>query len=228
MSGLVDLVVMSLEWLYGVTVNLGIPSYALAIVMLTVIIKVLLYPLTYKQMKSMKIIQQLQPKLKDLEKKYKNDPKKKQEAMLELYKEHGANPLSGCLPMLVQLPILFALFRALNTFHPAVPEHYNLFWIANLGQPDPTLALPILVGASTFAQQWITSPNPTDQTQKVLLYFMPILFGWMSQNFPAGLAFYWIIFSVVGTIQQLFINKGIKPVPVKEEAAGNEDNRKNR
>ncbi|MGI6685416.1 MAG: YidC/Oxa1 family membrane protein insertase [Bacillota bacterium] len=217
MGTLVGFVTNSLEWLYQVTLQIGIPSYALAIVLLTVIIKILLYPLTYKQMKSMKVMQELQPKIKDLDKKYKNDPQKKQQAIMELYKEHGANPMSGCLPLLIQFPILIALFRGLQTFQPSNIDHYNFLWISDLSKADPSgIILPVLVGLSTFLQQYITSPNASDSTQKTLLYVMPILFGFMTRSFPAGLAFYWIVFSVVGTIQQLIINKGIKPQPVKE------------
>lgn len=219
MSSLVNIVINLIEWLYNITAQMGIPNYAIAIAILTVLIKVALYPLTYKQMKSMKVMQQLQPQIKELDKKYKNDPQKKQQAMMELYKEHGANPLSGCLPLLLQMPILFALFRALQDFVPTHPEHYNFFWISDLSKPDPTIIMPLIVGLTTFAQQYVTSPNSNDQTQKTMLYMMPIIFGFMSKNFPAGLAFYWIMFSVVGTIQQLFINKGIKPVVSKEDAS---------
>lgn len=218
MTSLVNFVMISLEYLYQLTVQFNIPSYALAIVILTVIIKVVLYPLTYKQMKSMRAMQELQPKIKELEKKYK-DPKKKQEAMMELYKKHGANPMAGCLPLLIQFPILIALFRGLQTFVPSSPEHYNFFWISDLSQADPTgIVLPFLVGFTTFAQQYITSPNANDTTQKTMLYAMPIIFGFMSRSFPAGLAFYWVIFSVVGTLQQIFINRGIKPAAIKDGA----------
>jgi len=214
---LIGFVTNSLEWLYQVTVQIGIPSYALAIVLLTVIIKILLYPLTYKQMQSMKVMQELQPKIKELDKKYKNDPKKKQEAMMELYKKHGANPMSGCLPLLIQFPILIALFRGLQTFQPSNMEHYNFLWITDLSKADPTgIILPVLVGLATFGQQYVTSPNANDPTQKTMLYAMPILFGFMTRSFPAGLALYWIVFSVVGALQQIYINKGIKPAPVKE------------
>lgn len=217
MGTLVKFVTDSLEWLYQLTIQVGIPSYALAIVLLTVIIKILLYPLTYKQMKSMKAMQELQPKIKELDKKYKNDPKKKQEAMMEMYKAHGANPMAGCLPLLIQFPILIALFRGLQTFQPSSLEHYNFMWISDLGKADPTgFVLPVLVGLTTFLQQYITSPNANDPTQKTMLYAMPVLFGWMTRSFPAGLALYWIAFSVVGTLQQIYINKGIKPAPAKE------------
>lgn len=219
MSSLVNFVMSSLEWLFRLTEKIGFPSYAVAIVLLTIIIKVVLYPLTYKQMKSMKVMQELQPKVKELDKKYKNDPKKKQEAMMEIYKEHGANPMSGCLPLLIQFPILIALFRGLQKFQPSEPAYYTLFGLLNLSKPDPTgIILPVLVGLTTFAQQYVTSPNTNDSTQRMMLYAMPVLFGWMTRNFPSGLALYWIVFSIVGTVQQIYINKGIKPVAIKEGA----------
>jgi YidC/Oxa1 family membrane protein insertase len=210
---------ISLESVYQLTVKLNVPSYALAIFILTIIIKVILYPLTYKQMKSMRAMQELQPKVKELDKKYKNNPQKKQEAMMELYKEHGANPLSGCLPLLIQFPILIALFRGLQEFVPSNPEHYNFLWITDLSQVDPTgIILPVLVGLSTFAQQYVTSPNANDTTQRTMLYAMPLIIGWMTRSFPAGLALYWVVFSVVGTLQQLYINRGIKPAAIKDGA----------
>ncbi|MGI6066320.1 MAG: YidC/Oxa1 family membrane protein insertase [Bacillota bacterium] len=219
MSSLINFVMISLESVYQLTVKLNVPSYALAIFILTIIIKVILYPLTYKQMKSMRAMQELQPKVKELDKKYKNNPQKKQEAMMELYKEHGANPLSGCLPLLIQFPILIALFRGLQEFVPSNPEHYNFLWITDLSQVDPTgIILPVLVGLSTFAQQYVTSPNANDTTQRTMLYAMPLIIGWMTRSFPAGLALYWVVFSVVGTLQQLYINRGIKPAAIKDGA----------
>ena len=214
---LIQFVGSSLEWLYQLTEQIGIPSYALAIIILTIILKIILYPLTHKQMKSMKVMQEIQPKIMELDKKYKNDPQKKQEAMMKIYKEHGVNPMAGCLPLLIQFPILIALFRGLQTFQPSNPEHYNFFWISDLSKADPTgIVLPVLVGLATFAQQYVSSPNASVSTQKTLLYAMPILFGFMTRSFPAGLALYWIAFSVLGALQQMYINKGIRPAPVKE------------
>lgn len=217
MSSLVNFVMSSLEWLFQLTVKFGFPSYTLAIILLTIIIKLILYPLTFKQMKSMRMMQELQPKIKELDKKYKDDPKKKQEAMMDIYKEHGANPMSGCLPLLIQFPILIALFRGLQQFQPSDKEFYTLLGLINLSKPDPTgLVLPVLVGLTTFLQQYITSPNATDSTQRMMLYAMPVLFGWMTRNFPSGLALYWIVFSVAGTVQQIYINKSIKSVNLKD------------
>lgn len=205
-QGLKDLLIIALEKLYTFTVVLGMPSYALAIILFTVILKIVLYPLTAKQMHSTRKMQRLQPKIEELKKKYKNDPQKQQAEMMKLYKESGVNTLGGCLPLLVQMPVLIALYRVLAVFHPLHPEHYTFFWIPDLSKPD-AIIMPLLVAGTTFLQQYLSMTNKKDQTQRIMLYVFPIMFGWMVRNFAAGLAVYWITYSVVGSIQQLFINK---------------------
>jgi len=206
-QGLKDLLALALEKLYSLTVVMGLPSYALAIILFTVILKLVLYPLTAKQMHSTRKMQRLQPKVDELKAKYKNDPQRQQSEMMKLYKESGVNTLGGCLPLLVQMPVLIALYRTLASFHPLHPEHYNFFWIADLSKPDIYIIFPVLVGVTTFLQQYLSMTNKKDQTQKMMLYIFPIMFGWMTRNFAAGLAVYWVTYSVVGSIQQLFINK---------------------
>ncbi|MEW8959731.1 MAG: YidC/Oxa1 family membrane protein insertase, partial [Moorella sp. (in: firmicutes)] len=204
------------------TKNIGIPNYGLAIILFTILVKVILYPLTYKQLRSMKKMQELQPKIQELQKKYKNNPQKAQQAMMELYQKEGVNPLGGCLPLLVQMPILFALFSALRVFfdpvhHPPYVElaHADFLWIKNLGQPDPII-LPVLVALGTYFQQKISMVGTSqDQTQKTMLIVMPLLIGWMSRNFSAGLSLYWVTFSLMGILEQWFIRR--QPRLVKEE-----------
>lgn len=205
-QGLKDLIILALEKLYILTGAIGLPSYALAIILFTVILKIVLYPLTAKQMHSTRKMQRLQPKIEELKKKYKNDPQKQQQEMMKLYKESGVNTLGGCLPLLVQMPILIALYRVLAVFHPLHPENYTFFWIPDLSKPD-AIIFPILVAVTTFLQQYLSMTNKKDQTQKIMLYIFPIMFAWMSRNFAAGLAIYWVTYSIVGSIQQLFINK---------------------
>jgi len=219
-ASLVDFISQSIQFFYIITRKIGIPNYGLAIILFTIVIKIILYPLTHKQMVAMRKMQEIQPKIKELQKKHKNDPQKSQQAMMELYRQHGANPFSGCWPLLIQMPILFALFRSLRTFfdpqkHPAFVnlDHANFFWLTNLGQPDPVI-LPVLVGITTFLQQKVTTTGQ-DQTQKTMLYVMPVFLAWVSRSFPAGLALYWIVFSIVGTIQQIYINK--QPAVAREE-----------
>ncbi|MBO8170002.1 MAG: membrane protein insertase YidC [Thermoanaerobacteraceae bacterium] len=221
-AALVDFISQVIQFFYIVTQKIGIPNYGLAIILFTIVVKIVLYPLTYKQMVAMRKMQELQPKIKEIQKKYKNDPQKSQQAMMELYQKHGANPFSGCWPLLIQMPILIALFTSLRTFFDPMkhPEYVNLvhakfLWIKNLGEADPFI-LPIIVAVSTFLQQKVTTTSQ-DQTQKTMLYVMPLFLGWVSRSFPAGLALYWVIFSIVGAIQQVYINR--KPTVAKEEAS---------
>ncbi|GAW93650.1 YidC/Oxa1 family membrane protein insertase [Calderihabitans maritimus] len=220
-SSLVDFISQSIQFFYIITDKIGIPNYGLAIILFTVAVKIILYPLTYKQMKAMRKMQELQPKVKEIQEKYKKNPQKSQEELMKLYKEHGANPFAGCWPLLIQMPILIALFRSLQVFFDPTkhPDYVNLahakfLWIDNLGNPDPLL-LPILVGVTQYLQQKVTSPNIQDQTQKTMLYMMPIMLAVISRGFPAGLSLYWVVFSVVGAVQQIIINR--QPLAVKEE-----------
>lgn len=216
-GALVDFVASILAYLYDLTVAIGLPSYGLAIILLTLLIKIITYPLTYKQMYSMRKMQEIQPLVAEIQKKYKKSPEKANKEIMKLYQEHKANPMSGCLPLLVQMPILIALFQALQKFE-YMGEGSSFLWIEHLKNPDPTYAIPVLVALTTFLQTKFTTPANPDpnapgaSTQKMMLYFMPLFIGYISMNFPAGLGIYWIFFSVFGTLQQLYINRrtGIK------------------
>jgi len=206
------------------TSSLGIPNYGLAIIIFTIAVKLLMFPLTAQQIRSMKKMQELQPKVQEIQKKYKDSPQKSQQMVMELYQKEKVNPFSGCLPLLIQMPILFALFSALRTFfdpvqHPPYVnlEHANFFWISNLGSPDP-FVLPVLAAVFTYLQQTVSMPAGQDQTQKTMLYVMPIFMGWISRSFPAGLALYWVVYSIVSALEQLVLKR--KPKVVKEEAKG--------
>lgn len=208
-QSLVDAMISLIHWLYGFTVDIGVPSYALAIILLTVLIKIVLFPLNQKQMHSMRKMQQIQPKIKEIQDKYrKKDPQKMQQKMMELYKEHNVNPMAGCLPVLVQMPILIALFRALSdkNFDFINEAHAGFFWIEKLNMIDPYYILPVLAALTTFMQTRLTT-SPTDQTQKIMLYTMPVFIGWISTTVPAGLVLYWVVFNILGFAQQLLVNK---------------------
>lgn len=197
-----------LEKLFDFTNWIGLPSYALALLIFTIIVKVLLLPLAVKQMKSSRDIQKLQPRLKALQEKYKGNPQKMQEAQLKLYQEMKVSPMSGCLPLLLQIPIIWFLFASIRNFVPAHPEFYRFFWIPDLSAPDPTgILLPILVAVSTFVQQWISVTNRQDPTQKSMLVIMPIMMGFFCRSFPAGVALYWIFYGLLTGIQQFIINR---------------------
>ncbi len=195
-----------LEWLFRLTEMMQVPSYAIAILILTIIIKIVLHPTTLKQQKAAKTMQTLQPKIKALEKKYGNNPQKKQEAMMKLYKDEKFSPFSSCLPLLLQMPILLVLFYGLRNFVPANPEFYTFFWIANLQETDPTIVLPLLCGLLTFCQQYLSMVNRQDKTQRMLLFIMPVMFLFFARNFPAGLALYWVFYTFLSTLQTLYIN----------------------
>lgn len=222
MSVLVSFLSQAIQFFYTLTVSLGIPSYGLAIIVFTVVVKAVLLPLTYNQMKAMRKMQLLQPKVQEIQKRYQKNPQKAQQEIMQLYQKHGANPLGGCLPLLIQLPILYALFMALREFfdptkNPVVNlAHASFLWIGNLGASDPWV-LPLLAAATTFLQQWVTMSlaATSDQTQRTMLYIMPLFMGWISRSFPAGLALYWVVYSLVSTGEQFLLRRD--SVGVKEE-----------
>lgn len=214
-----------MHWLYGLTATLGFPSYALAIILLTIMIKMVLYPLSKKQMHSMVMMQKIAPEVKAIQDKYKGkDPQKMQQKIMELYKEHNVNPMAGCLPLLVQMPILIALYRALYKFEFINPAHAHFFWVESLSKTGD-IPLALLAAATTFLQSKLTT-NTQDQTQKTMLYTMPLFIGWIAYTVPAGLALYWVVFNTVGAIQQWYINK--ETLQLKEGVTGVEGSRKGR
>lgn len=197
-----------IQFMYGLTVSLGIPNYGLAIILLTIVIKLVLFPLSQKQMKSMREMQELQPKLKYLQEKYKDDPQTMQMKVMELYKEHGVNPFSGCLPLLIQLPIFMAFYYALIRFK--FTENASFIWIPNIANPDPYYILAVLAAVTTFLQQRVSMVDTKDPTQKSMLYVMPLFMAWVAATVPAGLPLYWVVFNILGILQQLYVNYGHK------------------
>ncbi|MCQ2559995.1 MAG: YidC/Oxa1 family membrane protein insertase [Clostridia bacterium] len=186
-------------------------SYVLAIVLLTIIIKTILYPLTLKQMKSMTMMQQLAPELKKIQDRYKGkDPQKLQQKTMELYQKYNVNPLAGCIPLIIQMPILIALYQALRNYFE--DSQAGFLWIKSLGgigwdQGDPYFVIPILAAGSTFLQSKMTMVNQ-DKNQKMMVYLMPFFILWLvAAVVPVGLGIYWIVFNLVGIAQQHFVNK---------------------
>lgn len=191
--------IIFLEWLYDMTAALGVPSYVLAIFLFTLVVRLLTQPLMNKQMRSSRKMQLLQPEIEQIKKRYANNPQKLQQETMKLYKENGASPTAGCLPLLVQMPILWALFDALRAYQPADLSRFSFMWIPNLAESDPTgIVLPLLAAGATFLQQWITTANKTDRTQRMMLIMMPVMFFFFVRNFQALLAFYWIFYSLIG------------------------------
>jgi YidC/Oxa1 family membrane protein insertase len=192
-------------------------NYGLAIILLTVLIKLVFWPITQKGMKSMKNMQKLQPKIAKLRERYKDDPAKMNQEMMTLYKTYKVNPVGGCLPMLIQIPFFFALYQVLLA---AIELRHAPFmlWINDLSAPDrlwigfdiPYLhGIPImtlLMGASMFFQQKMT-PTTADPTQARIMQFLPIVFTVMFINFASGLVLYWFVNNLLSILQQYLINR---------------------
>lgn len=223
-----SIVTAILEGLFQVTQWIGVPSYALAILLLTIILKIILHPTTLKQQKAAKAMQTLQPKIKAIDKKYSNNPEKKQEAMMKLYKDEKFSPFASCLPLLVQMPILLILFYGLRHFTPEASEYFRFLWISDLSMivsaTTYNMILPILCGLLTFVQQYLSMVNREDKTQRMLLFIMPVMFVFFVRNFPAALALYWLFYTLLSALQTLYINYKLKIGLFTSE----EDKKKNR
>ncbi|MBC8014123.1 MAG: YidC/Oxa1 family membrane protein insertase [Sporomusaceae bacterium] len=194
-----------LTFFYNVTASMGFANYGIAIILITLAIKVVLYPLTVKQVQGMKAMQELQPKMKELQDKYKSNPEKLNKEMALLYKESGVNPLSGCLPLLVQMPILMGIFFAIRDYQYA---HLPSFlWISDLSGPDPLYIFPILSAVTTYIQQKQTATDMNPQT-KIMMNVMPLFIGWISLTFPGGLVLYWVVSNIAQIVQQWWMYRG--------------------
>ncbi len=205
--------------LYDFTDIFGIGSYGLAIILLTILIKLALYPLTKKQVKSMKAMQELAPKQKKLQEKYKDNPQLLQQKIGALYKEAGVNPLAGCLPLLIQMPILMAMYYALYNFTYPSPEAAQFLWLPSMSEADPIYVLPILSALTTFWQQKQTTAEANAQ-MKAMMVIMPIFIGYISLQFPSGLVLYWVTMNVVQIVQQWWMYRGQDKTKKKKEGAG--------
>lgn len=184
-----------------------IPNWGVAIIILTILIRIIFFPLNHKSLKAMKKMAELAPEMEKLKKKYGKDPQKLQEEMMKLYAQAGANPLSGCLPILVQIPVFIALYNVLMVTVELKGAPFIL-WIKDLSDKDPYYILPILMGLSMIAQQFIT-PS-TDKNQQIIMYIMAAVFTFMFLTFPAGLVLYWLTNNILGLLQSLIINKTMK------------------
>lgn len=184
-------------------------SYGLSILIVTVMIRFLVLPLTLKQYKSSKKMQLIQPEMKKLKEKYKDDPKKQQEETMKLFQSNGVNPLAGCFPLLVQMPILIALYHAIMR-NGEISQH-TFLWL-KLGSPDPYYILPVLAAISTFLQQKMMANQMTSQMQ-ALMFIFPVMIFVMSMNFASALPLYWVYSNMFTVVQSYFLygrssNKG--------------------
>ena len=184
-------------------------NWGWAIIMLTICLQVILFPVTYKQMKSMAIMKKIQPEIVKIQQKYQKDPKRLQVEMMEVYKKHGANPLSGCLPILVQMPIFIALFNMLRGAWELHGAPW-IFWVQDLSAHDRFYILPIIMGAVMFFQSKMNPVQSADPMQAKMMTYMPVIFTVMFLNFPAGLVLYWLTNSVLSLIQQTAVRKHLE------------------
>ena len=206
-SPITDLFTAVLTTIYSMLEKFGVGSYGLAIIILTVIIKIILYPLTKKQFQSLKGMQTIAPKMKKLQEKYKDNPQLLQQKMLQLYQEAGVNPFAGCLPMLIQMPILMALYYTFFSFDYGGGAP-SFLWVPNLSETDPLYILPLIAAGTTFLMQKISTVESNQQT-KIMMIFFPLFMGFISLNLPAGLVLYWATQNVVQIVQQFLIYRNI-------------------
>ncbi|MDR2848949.1 MAG: membrane protein insertase YidC [Verrucomicrobiota bacterium] len=191
-----------------------IPNYGVAIILLTFLVRIIFWPLTHKSTVSMKKMQELQPKLKELQAKFKDNPQKMQQETWAVYRENKVNPLSSCLPMLIQIPVFIALFNVLRS---SVELRYAPFlWVADLSEPENLLAgvlplplniLPILMSATMALQSYLTPTAGDPQQQKMMMVMMPVMMLFMFYSFPSALALYWTVSQVLAIVQMLMIRR---------------------
>jgi YidC/Oxa1 family membrane protein insertase len=189
-------------------------QYGLSILVVTLIIRCLILPLTLKQYRSSKRMQELQPELKKIKEKFKDDAKKQQEETMKLFQSNGVNPLAGCLPLVIQMPILIALYQAIMR-NDQIREH-TFLWL-NLGKPDHFYILPLLAAGTTFLQQKVMSTQMSNPQMQSLMFIFPVLIFVMSMNFAAALPLYWIYSNMFTVVQSYFMYGGGKK---KMEAKG--------
>jgi len=233
---LLQAMVNSLLFLYNVLGN----NFALSITVFTVLVRLLTLPMTLPAQRSAKVQQELQPEIEQIRKKYAKDKEKQSQEMMKLYREKGINPAMGCLPMLLQLPIMFAFYQSIvkalaNTplqmislgksvaasLSHLVPLESHFVWRIDLGYPDPTYILPILVVVTTWIQQKMattpsTDPQAASMTQSMQIT-MPLMFGFITMSVASGLAVYFVVSNLVGIVIQYFITGWGGLLPQKDE-----------
>ena len=203
--------------------NSWIPNYGVAIILLTILVRILFWPLTHKSTVGMRKMQEIQPLMKEIQKKYKDNPQRMQQETWQLYRDHKVNPLSSCLPMLIQIPVFIALFNVLRS---TVELRYAPFlWIADLSEPEALFAswfpfgglniLPILMAGTMALQSALTPSSGDAKQQRMMMVMMPIMMLVMFYNFPSALSLYWTLSQVFSIVQMWWIRKKYTPAPKK-------------
>jgi len=199
-DGLAKLMEFVLRFFYQLTGNYGI-----SIILLTVVIRLALYPVIHKQNLSARAMQELQPEIKKLQEKYGKDPQRLNQEIMKLYRERGVSPLGGCLPLLIQLPFLFVLYRVLVTYDYG---QAGFLWLPSLSRPDPYYILPLAMGATTFWQQKISTPPSSGEAAQqnlLLMVVMPVFLVFISWGLPSGVLLYWFVSNLFYIFQQYML-----------------------
>lgn len=185
-------------------------NYGVAIIILTILVRIPFIPLVNKGQQSMKKLQEIQPRMAEIKEKYKNDPQRMQREVMELYKKHKVNPMGGCLPMLLQIPVFFALYKVLLISIELRGAPFML-WIHDLSAKDPSYVMPIIMGITMVIQQKMT-PSSMDPTQQKMMMIMPVVFTFMFLSFPSGLVIYWLVNNLLSIGQQFYTNRKLAKV----------------
>jgi YidC/Oxa1 family membrane protein insertase len=220
--GFFSILAVPLFWLLKLFYGL-IGNYGWAIMLLTIVTRIPFIPLINKSQKSMKKMQEVQPRMAEIKEKYKKDPQRMQKEMMEIYKTHKVNPLGGCLPMLLQIPVFFALYKILLITIELRSAPFML-WIKDLSAPDTLFGhlpaalpliggfavgpLPIVMGATMIIQQKMT-PSSLDPAQNKMMMFMPVIFTFLFLNFASGLVLYWLVNNIFSITQQFYVNRKV-------------------
>ncbi|MBY0009049.1 YidC/Oxa1 family membrane protein insertase [Paenibacillus typhae] len=195
-------------------------QYGLAVLVMVIIVRTLILPLTMKQVKSSRAMQAIQPELQKIQKKYKDQPEKVQQETMRLFQENKVNPMAGCLPLIVQMPIFIALYNSIY-YNPDLREH-SFLWL-QLGEPDKLFILPLLAAATTFLQtRMMTKMNPVQQQgpMQFMMMVYPVLIFIMSYNFPAALPLYWVYSNLYTIIQNYFLYRNNDKTKLAVAGAG--------
>jgi YidC/Oxa1 family membrane protein insertase len=229
-AGLIRSIDLGYSWLSPLVLAFGwllhalhdvIPNYGLAIIVLTIMVRVVTTPLTMKQMRSMERMRALQPKLQELKEKHPDDRQKQSEEMMQLYRREGVNPLGGCLPMLLQLPVFIGLFYALRSSIDLRQAPF-VAWIDDLSSPDvlfdipgigiPLRVLPLIMGATMVLQQKITPMQMDPAQAKMMMTVMPVMMTVLFYQFPSGLVLYWMVSNVLAIAHQMWVGRTLRTV----------------
>lgn len=184
--------------------TLGV-GWGLAIILLTVLVKTILFPFSLSQIRSMEGMKKVQPLVKEIQEKYKNNPEEQQRRMMEIYQKNKVNPLGGCLPLILQLPFLWALFGLLNNPGKFDIDFTNAIFLTMDLTKNKYIPLGIISGITSFFQQKMTAVDNNDPSQSTFMYFMPIFFGYITYTLKAGVGLYWVASTILGILQQWII-----------------------